>query len=56
MTRMHVILGLVSRLPEELYLCLYVHSGHYNIFVGDLSPEVTDAMLFACFSVYSTCS
>ncbi|KAJ0961564.1 hypothetical protein J5N97_001549 [Dioscorea zingiberensis] len=25
-------------------------SGHYNIFVGDLSPEVTDATLFACFS------
>ncbi|KZV43475.1 RNA-binding family protein [Dorcoceras hygrometricum] len=31
-------------------------SGHYNIFVGDLSPEVTDAMLFACFSVYPSCS
>ncbi|CAI9114459.1 OLC1v1015187C2 [Oldenlandia corymbosa var. corymbosa] len=31
-------------------------SGHFNIFVGDLSPEVTDAMLFACFSVYSSCS
>ncbi|KAL5171441.1 Oligouridylate-binding protein 1B [Glycine soja] len=31
-------------------------SGHYNIFVGDLSPEVTDATLFACFSVYPTCS
>ncbi|ESW07408.1 hypothetical protein PHAVU_010G127300 [Phaseolus vulgaris] len=31
-------------------------SGHYNIFVGDLSPEVTDATLFACFSVYSSCS
>ncbi|KAJ0674031.1 putative RNA recognition motif domain, nucleotide-binding alpha-beta plait domain superfamily [Helianthus annuus] len=31
-------------------------SGHYNIFVGDLSPEVTDAMLFACFSVYASCS
>ncbi|OMO67148.1 hypothetical protein CCACVL1_20759 [Corchorus capsularis] len=31
-------------------------SGHHNIFVGDLSPEVTDATLFACFSVYSTCS
>ncbi|XAR51096.1 hypothetical protein NMG60_11005632, partial [Bertholletia excelsa] len=23
-------------------------SGHFNIFVGDLSPEVTDATLFAC--------
>ncbi|GAB4841958.1 Oligouridylate-binding protein 1B [Ancistrocladus abbreviatus] len=31
-------------------------SNHYNIFVGDLSPEVTDAMLFACFSVYPSCS
>lgn len=31
-------------------------SGHFNIFVGDLSPEVTDATLFACFSVYSSCS
>ncbi|GFY97222.1 oligouridylate binding protein 1B [Actinidia rufa] len=31
-------------------------SSHYNIFVGDLCPEVTDAMLFACFSVYPSCS
>ncbi|XP_075523302.1 oligouridylate-binding protein 1C-like isoform X2 [Primulina tabacum] len=31
-------------------------SGHYNVFVGDLSPEVTDAMLFACFSIYPSCS
>ncbi|XP_064954086.1 oligouridylate-binding protein 1-like isoform X2 [Musa acuminata AAA Group] len=31
-------------------------SGHYNIFVGDLSPEVTDATLFACFCVYTSCS
>lgn len=31
-------------------------SGHHNIFVGDLSPEVTDATLYACFSVYSSCS
>ncbi|XP_010552255.1 PREDICTED: oligouridylate-binding protein 1C-like [Tarenaya hassleriana] len=31
-------------------------SSHFNIFVGDLSPEVTDATLFACFSVYSSCS
>ncbi|KAI7749390.1 hypothetical protein M8C21_002963, partial [Ambrosia artemisiifolia] len=29
---------------------------HFNIFVGDLSPEVTDATLFSCFSVYPTCS
>ncbi|WCJ42830.1 oligouridylate binding protein 1B [Euphorbia peplus] len=31
-------------------------SGHFNIFVGDLSPEITDATLYACFSVFSTCS
>eukprot|EP01018_Ginkgo_biloba_P031007 Gb_34763 [translate_table: standard] len=31
-------------------------SGHFSIFVGDLSSEVTDATLFACFSVYPTCS
>ncbi|ERN05592.1 oligouridylate-binding protein 1 isoform X2 [Amborella trichopoda] len=31
-------------------------SGHYNIFVGDLSSDVTDATLFACFSTYSSCS
>ncbi|XP_072978652.1 oligouridylate-binding protein 1B-like [Typha angustifolia] len=31
-------------------------AGHYNIFVGDLSSEVTDATLFACFSVYPSCS
>ncbi|KAG0503654.1 hypothetical protein HPP92_003726 [Vanilla planifolia] len=31
-------------------------SGHYNIFVGDLSPEVTDAALYACFSVYPSIS
>ncbi|KAI9162243.1 hypothetical protein LWI28_025288 [Acer negundo] len=31
-------------------------AGHFNIFVGDLSPEVTDATLYACFSVYPSCS
>ncbi|KAJ6856198.1 hypothetical protein NC651_037936 [Populus alba x Populus x berolinensis] len=31
-------------------------SGHFHVFVGDLSPEVTDANLFACFSVFPSCS
>ncbi|CAK9276305.1 unnamed protein product [Sphagnum jensenii] len=31
-------------------------TGHYNIFVGDLSPEVTDATLFAAFCMYPSCS
>ncbi|KAJ6824014.1 oligouridylate-binding protein 1-like [Iris pallida] len=31
-------------------------SGHYNIFVGDLSPEITDSTLFTCFSVFPSCS
>ncbi|KAL6855889.1 hypothetical protein ACP4OV_018691 [Aristida adscensionis] len=31
-------------------------TGHFNIFVGDLSPEVTDSALFAFFSGYGSCS
>ncbi|KAL0696488.1 hypothetical protein Bca4012_063668 [Brassica carinata] len=31
-------------------------SSHFNIFVGDLSPEVTDAALFESFSAFNTCS
>lgn len=31
-------------------------SGHFHIFVGDLSPEVTDATLHAYFSNYASCS
>ncbi|XP_021838615.1 oligouridylate-binding protein 1 isoform X2 [Spinacia oleracea] len=30
-------------------------TNHHNIFVGDLSPEVTDATLFACFA-HQNCS
>ncbi|EEF46244.1 nucleolysin tia-1, putative [Ricinus communis] len=31
-------------------------SGHFNIFVGDLSPEVTDATLYASFALFPSCS
>ncbi|ESQ30008.1 hypothetical protein EUTSA_v10011526mg [Eutrema salsugineum] len=31
-------------------------SSHFNIFVGDLSPEVTDAALFDSFSGFNSCS
>uniref|UniRef100_A0A453RKM5 RRM domain-containing protein n=1 Tax=Aegilops tauschii subsp. strangulata TaxID=200361 RepID=A0A453RKM5_AEGTS len=31
-------------------------SGHFHIFVGDLSSEVNDATLYACFSTYPSCS
>uniref|UniRef100_J3N9M4 RRM domain-containing protein n=1 Tax=Oryza brachyantha TaxID=4533 RepID=J3N9M4_ORYBR len=31
-------------------------SGHFNVFVGDLCPEVTDAALFSFFSRFSSCS
>eukprot|EP00897_Mesotaenium_endlicherianum_P003553 jgi/Mesen1/3225/ME000187S02393 len=31
-------------------------TGQYNVFVGDLSAEVTDATLYAAFSVYPSCS
>lgn len=31
-------------------------SGHFHIFVGDLSPEVTDSTLFAAFTDYQSCS
>ncbi|KAM0057457.1 hypothetical protein Hdeb2414_s0005g00158401 [Helianthus debilis subsp. tardiflorus] len=36
-------------------ICMGDTSGHYNIVVSDHSPEVADAMLFACFSVYASC-
>ncbi|KAF8011369.1 hypothetical protein BT93_J1849 [Corymbia citriodora subsp. variegata] len=42
----------VGHMPVVRERTLQVCSGHYNIFVGDLSAEVIDAMLFACFSVY----
>lgn len=31
-------------------------SGHHTIFVGDLGAEITDAALFAFFSIYPSCS
>ncbi|KAI5063219.1 hypothetical protein GOP47_0022243 [Adiantum capillus-veneris] len=31
-------------------------SGHFNVFVGDLGADVTDATLFAFFSIYPSCS
>jgi hypothetical protein len=34
-------------------LCL---ADHFHIFVGDLSPEVTDSALFAFFSGFASCS
>ena len=36
--------------PIELF------PGHFHIFVGDLSSEVNDATLYACFSAYPSCS
>lgn len=40
---------------DKLWLRIFC-AGHFNIFVGDLCPEITDAALFAFFSAYSTCS
>ncbi|MCO5557664.1 hypothetical protein L7F22_011233 [Adiantum nelumboides] len=31
-------------------------SGHFNVFVGDLGADVTDATLFTFFSIYPSCS
>ncbi|KAH7297088.1 hypothetical protein KP509_26G052800 [Ceratopteris richardii] len=31
-------------------------TGHFNIFVGDLGADVTDAALFTFFSIYPSCS
>ncbi|KAH7307267.1 hypothetical protein KP509_22G052100 [Ceratopteris richardii] len=31
-------------------------TGHFNIFVGDLAADVTDATLFTFFSIYPSCS
>ncbi|XP_058072733.1 oligouridylate-binding protein 1-like isoform X2 [Magnolia sinica] len=39
----------------KLGICQWPEGGHFNIFVGNQSPEVTDGTLFACFSVYSSC-
>lgn len=40
----------------NFHFCLFLETGHFNIFVGDLAPEVTDATLYACFSVFPSCS
>lgn len=51
--------GILFLFNFQLYIPLIFSSkssGHFNVFVGDLSPEVTDATLFACFSVYPSCS
>ena len=34
----------------------WIISRHFHIFVGDLSSEVNDATLYACFSAYPSCS
>lgn len=31
-------------------------TGHFNVFVGDLGADVTDATLFTFFSIYPSCS
>jgi len=54
-----ILMFKLSPIPWDLLTLIYralLFAGHYNIFVGDLSPEVTDATLFACFSVYTSCS
>jgi len=45
-------------LSEAWYWMVLVswNAGHFNIFVGDLSPEVTDAALFDSFSAFNSCS
>ncbi|KAJ4956114.1 hypothetical protein NE237_012897 [Protea cynaroides] len=56
-----LMLGILTFLPGfyETRVAYYSSrgaKGHFNIFVGNLSPEVIDATLFACFSVYPSCS
>ena len=45
-----IILLVWLTVPIELF------PGHFHIFVGDLSSEVNDATLYACFSAYPSCS
>ncbi|KAF8407363.1 hypothetical protein HHK36_006491 [Tetracentron sinense] len=45
-----------QREDTSAFIASLCSSAHFNVFVGDLSPEVTDATLFACFSVYPSCS
>ena len=46
----HIIILVWLTVPIELF------PGHFHIFVGDLSSEVNDATLYACFSAYPSCS
>lgn len=45
-----IIIFVWLTVPIELF------PGHFHIFVGDLSSEVNDATLYACFSAYPSCS
>ena len=50
------LFGCVLLVHGFLWVYSFILSGHFHVFVGDLSPEVIDANLFACFSVFPSCS